>query len=441
MIYKIKLSIIILSFILINNVKAVPSTINSPVSGSGWSFSQHNPGGSYAGIGGANDGYSWDINYGSGWSDDGLPVYAVEDGCIYTGSYWNGSTYGQLLIEHTTESGQEWSSGYLHMKNIVKTSGCVSRGDKIGEVYCTGLTCVSPQTPHLHFAVYDSHGKYGLNSVDVNFNTVTYPLIENKSYFDGVGSLIRPEQNCWGCQHDEAIMHSHEIPSTVVFQWLSNASCPYIKIGLAAEGTGEISNSSLSVVINSKLWNSHYTGDAFKASLPLTVKNQGSWNTTAITSQKPLSSSKRIIAECTSSPMSFGKTKIKKDLVELSSGYFWAGNASIISGDATPVEFGTGVNEDWAITFNSHKAITAFQWQSSSNCSSLKIESDWNGEDGEVEVNYVAIKNWNLSTWEDAYCHGKLPCTISVIGDAYRIIQIYTGYSGVPSGYIHATCQ
>ena len=85
----------------------------------------------------------------------GKAVYAVADGQIFTGGGWGGKSYGQLLINHTDPNGMQWSSGYLHMKNVAKTSGAVKKGDVIG--YVSNVSH-SPSLPHhLHFAVYAGH--------------------------------------------------------------------------------------------------------------------------------------------------------------------------------------------------------------------------------------------------------------------------------------------
>ncbi len=164
---------LILSLCLgMSSLFAVPSTIDSPVDDihgkDNWSFSQHKSGLHKidGGIGSADDTYAWDINWKTGISDKDKPVYAVADGTIYTGSSWSGSTYGQVLINHTDSTGN-WSSGYLHMSGV-KKSGTVKKGDVIGYISNVGCTDV-----HLHFAVYNTHGKNSLKSVNVGFRKRT----------------------------------------------------------------------------------------------------------------------------------------------------------------------------------------------------------------------------------------------------------------------------
>lgn len=166
---------IVLWFLVLTSsiVQATPSRVNAPVNGSGWSYNQHGTGYHVVngGVGDADDTMAWDINFGSGADDNGMPVYAVEEGTIYTGNGWGGSSVGQVLINHTI-NGDEWSTGYLHMTNIVKKSGSVNKGDIVGYISDKG----TPGSIHLHFAVYDSHGKQYLDSVNVNIDQTSYPL-------------------------------------------------------------------------------------------------------------------------------------------------------------------------------------------------------------------------------------------------------------------------
>ncbi len=130
------------------------------------------------GIGGINDRYARDVNYGSGYDDEGKPVYAVESGRIIKTEGWGGKSFGQLLIEHKTKDGV-WYSGYLHMKNITQKS-YVNKGEVIGKVsHVYGLSlstlgnsvCKNPQSgkttmcPHLHFAKYKRNSKGVLYSI------------------------------------------------------------------------------------------------------------------------------------------------------------------------------------------------------------------------------------------------------------------------------------
>ena len=144
----------------------------SPQCTSGWSFLQHKTGGHVknGGVGGANDMYAWDVNLNSPSKDydKGNPVRAIEAGTIYTGNGWGGTSFGQVLINHLTSSGQ-WSSGYLHMSGIAKKSGTVQKGEIIGYISNKSTANI---TNHLHFVVYNGYSA-GTSSVDVRFSGVT----------------------------------------------------------------------------------------------------------------------------------------------------------------------------------------------------------------------------------------------------------------------------
>ncbi len=144
-------------YITVNTPQSIlPPSVDTPVNGTGWSYRQHTQDNAtyYDGIGSANDNNTWDLNYGSGYDDEGLPVYAVADGVRQTFDGWGGNSFGQFLIKHTNSNGS-WYSGYLHMKNIT-TATTIKKGDKIGEISRTGYL-VNPAitSPHLHFGVYE----------------------------------------------------------------------------------------------------------------------------------------------------------------------------------------------------------------------------------------------------------------------------------------------
>ena len=157
-----------------------PTKVSCPVVGSSWTnargSSLHAPG---KGIGGADDSYAFDLNQ-SGDADAGKPVYAVADGEIYTGNGWGGKSYGQILINHTESNGGEWSTGYLHLVNIMQTTGKVHKGQIIGYI---GNKSPTPNLPnHLHFAVYKGHN--GITSVPVNLSCLS-SVSGTESGFEG----------------------------------------------------------------------------------------------------------------------------------------------------------------------------------------------------------------------------------------------------------------
>lgn len=169
---------------------AVPSTIDMPIDMSlnskfclksscdGWSFNQHKSGGHIprGGIGVADDTYAWDINLNtpSFDKDNGTPVFAVEDGTIYSGGSWGGKSYGQILVNHTTGS-DKWSTGYLHMKNIKKNSGSVKKGDILGYISNVAPKEKQPMANHLHFIVYSTHNAGKSVNIGFSGNTAKPP--------------------------------------------------------------------------------------------------------------------------------------------------------------------------------------------------------------------------------------------------------------------------
>ncbi len=254
----------------------------------------------------------------------------------------------------------------------------------------------------------------------------------NISHFDGAGSLIDSSKDCDGCDGDIAKMHPHSIPSTVVFQWKNDSKCDHIDIS-ADSDIGE-------VVIQSRDWENHFNTIAYRGRLPLSVPKQGLWNITAVTSAIPLLQKAKIFADCkSSSEYLTSGTSLPPDLVKFDFDYYWTGNGSLMSFAGT----GVGKTQDWAITYNSHKSLTVFQWYASDSCSRVSI-----GDDGGNAVmlngaeNEVAIKLWDAddSGWTKTSCN-SLPCPVTAPGKGYYyLIKIKTDAGAVQSGYLKATC-
>jgi hypothetical protein len=332
------------------------------------------------------------------------------------------------------------------MKDIVKKSGIVKKGDIIGYISDKG----TPGSWHLHFAVYNSHGKYALKSVNVNFNNPTiYPLSsninnKNSSIFDGAGSLISPNEDCYGCDKDIAKMHPHNGEnSTVVFQWLYDAdSCSQLDI-FSDESIGD-------VIIKSKKWDGHLTQKAFKVKLnagsPITLKrpdNNNKWTTFAITTTEPLNFSNSITAECKTSDDRFKKgirSDVNKDLIDVSHEHFWTGTGSIISFATERGSNQFGIDKDLAVTFENQKSLTSFQWYASSSCPKLKI---MNGRSSRINspINEVRIKGWAEENWSSNKCSSTLPCTLDAPdGEGYYVIKVKSDADAIRFGLIGAQC-
>ena len=281
--------------------------------------------------------------------------------------------------------------------------------------------------------------EYGVNVTDLPVNqdsgdfTATRMSISNtKSYFDGAGSIIQTGTDCWGCDKDEARMHPHHAPSTVVFQWTAEENCPYL----------EISSPNvpyLKVDVHSKLWNDSLPKVAYHTVLPVTVANRGYWNTTAITSREKLLSKTRIIARCAVANIESNHTDIDPVTpVIFYDDFDWSGNGSIISKSA--VGEGTGITRDWVHRRGSsgREQYAIFQWQSSERCQSLKIEDTR----GPVPVAQVDIKGWSEAKWgNNNLCGGYLPCTVGALVDTYQIVRIRMTKEDKGSDTIQASCQ
>ena len=200
--------------VTVNAITPTPEMILSPVVGdletvssseqcsdTKWCFNQYKSGGHCQGRGicQADDTYAWDVNLNtpSHDSDNGMPVYAVEEGIIsqtYGGCINAGGSYGQLLIEHTYQ-GSPWWSGYLHLKDIQVTTGqSVDQNTLLGYISNTSPEIIPN---HLHFVVYK-----GQNSPSdlISFNTNIIPRDFPQTYYTitasaGPNGSISPSGN------------------------------------------------------------------------------------------------------------------------------------------------------------------------------------------------------------------------------------------------------
>jgi murein DD-endopeptidase MepM/ murein hydrolase activator NlpD len=102
------------------------------------------------------DYFAWDANLGVGNYDEGRPIYSVDLGIVEDIN----ETGGFVLIKHN-DNGQNWWTGYRHMKNIrVAIGQPVTKATVLGLLGDAGM----PGQYHLHFAVYESN--QCSNSVD-----------------------------------------------------------------------------------------------------------------------------------------------------------------------------------------------------------------------------------------------------------------------------------
>jgi len=193
-----------------------------------------------------------------------------------------------------------------------------------------------------------------LRADDISAVTELYPKVETeviRGEFDGAGSLVSPNEICWGCNKDEARMHPHQwTGSTVVFQWLyDKETCSQIDI---------YASSPVEVVLKSKAWKEHLTQEAVKVTLgsqPITLKkptSDSAWTTFALTSVDSIDKDISIKAYCRKPEDGYHKGNretIETDLVDVTHDHFWTGTASLISRATKISNFGYA--KDWAVTF------------------------------------------------------------------------------------------
>jgi len=377
-----------------------------------------------------------------------------------------------VIIEHILMDNTKIYSTYSHLSSYESTLYVgykVKKGEKIGTKGGSGYGKLNYWGEHLHFelktkAVTGSpyNGSYyGYTPTNPTNYGYLNPndfigkkkaksnedLIQNSSIssiFDGAGSLISPNEDCYGCDKDIAKMHPHNGEnSTVVFQWLYDTdSCSQLDI-FSDESIGD-------VIIKSKKWDGHLIQKAFKVKLnagsPITLKrpdNNNKWTTFAITTTEPLNFSNSITAECRTSESRDKKgirSDVNKDLIDVSHEHFWTGTGSIISFATERGSNQFGIDKDYAVAFDSEKSLTSFQWYSSSSCSKLKIK---NARSSSINspIESIHIKGWAEKDWGNNKCGSTLPCTLDAPdGDGYYVIKVKSDAGAIRFGTIEAQC-
>lgn len=386
-------------------------------------------------------------------------VLAVKDGEVID-SGWHSGFGNYIVIKHN----DGLYSQYTHLQKKYITSGDVKRGMKIGKSGNTGSYSAGNHL-HLQFTkttklITDLASSYkvdfqgfsisevnelnsiscGTNQMKTSKNKIYVPnndiITSNKSIFDGAGSLVSPNEECWGCDKDEAIMHPHSGEnSTVVFQWLYKNSCSQIDI----HSNRDIGD----VIIRAKGWNDHKIKVAEQVKLsssPITVRRpnrENSWTTLAITTTQPLEKEAEIYAYCKDSSSSYkdgGRSIASKDLVDMGWKYYWSGTGSIISQATKRGSTTYGIGKDLAVTLDSHKSLTSFQWDTTS-CQQITITDG--GSSSPVDAS-IDIKGWSEASWETV-CH-ELPCTIDKSAGNYYILKIKSDVGAITQGEIKANC-
>ena len=367
-----------------------------------------------------------------------------------------------LYIKYKTEKNKEFLViyGHVYAKNSLKEGAIVEKGEYIGNIKRYG----SPD--HIHFGIttdLNYHGsRFGSSTNSGIVNPLTF-LEENKNemlpIIDGIGSVINPiNKTSWGTHRDEADMQVHKYsPSAVLFQWNYKPavkSCSYLNIGLlsSADYRKQHPNQfidptkSLDVKVYVKPWDSYIVTTAYKTKLPITIEAEDYWNTIAIVSQKPISSTQKIVAECAKFPYSNQNEKemIHATQVKSLSNYVWAGNSSIIrKSNALYLSQVDGIYQDVAVTLSDNKALTYFQWEPSESCKSLKLQAgSYDTQNPYANINQVDIKAWSAKEWGGKQLCKELPCIIKAPStSSYYLIKVKTEANAIQSGKISAVCQ
>lgn len=264
------------------------------------------------------------------------------------------------------------------------------------------------------------------------------PLVFAESIYDGTGSLINPNKECWGCDKDEARMHPHSDASknsTVTFQWLYDPTkCHHIDIHSEP-------NLNQDVQINLKSWHEKTVAVSYKARLPVgsydvsdgvSINNDAGnlWTTLAITTTRPINQETAIYAYCKSVSDSLNTqnlTKISSAMTRLDHGRSHLGNGSLISTAGDNGQGGFGTIKDAAVTSNNDDAETTFQiYSKKESCEEITIRD----KSGSSKVEAILHKGWSDSKWKLSACD-KLPCTVKAYfrddgKPEYSIINVQT---------------
>ena len=278
-----------------------------------------------------------------------------------------------------------------------------------------------------------------LRADDISAVTELYPKVDKetiKGEFDGAGSLVSPKEDCWGCNKDEAIMHSHQgTGSTVVFQWYYDKNtCSQLDIYASKE---------VEVAIKSKPWKEHLTQEAFKVTLgsnPISLKKSdtdSAWITFAVITTDKIDKDISIKAYCRTPQNSYYKgdrETIDTDLVDVTYDHYWTGTASLISRATKISDF--GYSRDWAVTFRTKNSLTSFQLDTT-NCKKVKIT---NGTTNNYAKASVDIKGWAEENSQYKNKCTALPCTVSENSNGYYILKIKSKPDAISKGYIQTQC-
>ncbi len=277
------------------------------------------------------------------------------------------------------------------------------------------------------------------------FSSLFGVVAKADSIFDGAGSLVAPDDDCFGCNRDYVRLHKHSGKgSTGVFQFkFDSESCQHVNI---------YSSSDLGIVsIKSKGWSGDSTTTAFKVKLnaydKVSLLATNAWTTFAVTTDEPLKSkTATLVARCASKGSKIyipKKYSIPKGHVDVESGYSWTGTGSLITQSSGYRSYGQ--TKDWAHTFETKKSLTSFQWYANSGCQQVVISKQGTNNNAYVPINSIFIKRWDDSNdkWKKQSCQSKLPCLVKnpYYGNGYYVLKILTNPHALDGGQIQVTCK
>lgn len=401
-------------------------------------------------------------------ADCGSTIYAPGSGVVEDVVRSSSSNFDSLgnavIIRHQGggRGGSDIFSLFLHMRDspLVNIGDLVTVGTKIGVVGKTGsannichshvelryfASRFSPQYNNIYASGDVRNNPYALDNWE-NPNAFILPLIPY-SMFDGSGSLIDPTASgdCakiknFGCSKDVVKLHGHDIPSTGVFQVLSQQNyCDYVRL----TGTGKF-------VVGVKRWNEAYPGNTDGLSTIYRIEKTPAnikipfqdWSLVSVTTMNPITqgTTSDIGLECVAGSFTPNKAQVvdiappvsdraanpSPLLVTLGSGYYWSGSGSLIkqSGNISrnDTTAGYGRTKDEAIKLTSKKSFISYQIQSDGvSCKNIKI-SDAAGTSGQSIQLY--LKRWNDPDWGQPLSNSSLPANISIPTAGYWIVKL-----------------
>ncbi|MDM8523690.1 C39 family peptidase [Desulfococcaceae bacterium HSG8] len=229
--------------------------------------------------------------------------------------------------------------------------------------------------------------------------------------WNGTGSIISQgteDNECWGCNKDEARVHPSSSNPFVTFQWQVSPRCRALKLESSLNDSADIRIGS---------WHDRSSDLMFSGvQLPFILDQSnlnglsfedGAYFTMKVGFNSPVDSSVSVFAWCTDE----SGTNATPASADASTGG-WHGNASIISSDSKPYECWGCDKDEARVHPGEDQPEVYFQWQGSDRCGSLTISCgndpcDQN-ENPEVEI---FIKPWEYD--EDKDCTSSVCNTVT----------------------------